>query len=492
MNHRLANSLFWTAWSRGILQGLSLLSTLVVARLLSPRDYAIMALATLCISVLISIVGLGMGSAIIQYRDLDRSQLNSCFWLTIGASVIGYLLLYGLAPAIATWFEQPSLTGVVRVSALILPLAAARTVPDALLRKDLALDKVAQVEMAAAAFAIPLVFLLALAGAGVWALVAGLLGASLIQTVMTLRLAPWVAGFRLSRLRPGGVLSFGLAGVGTQLCWQLYDQADTIILAKMVGAPALGLYALAKQLATMPVEKISGIATLITSPVMAQLQSDLPELRNHFLRAIRLTGWLTVPLTVAIAAAAQDFVSLALGPKWLTLAPILQALSAYVALRSLAVLLPPALLARHRAGLLLRYNAVLLVTMPLAFYVGSTLAGPVGVAGAWSLVYPFFVLFLAWETTRELALSRRTLFATVYPPLLVGLLIIPCAATLHFAVPGDDTAATATRLALLCLTATITYGAGLLVSGTAVRADLAALLNSLLHPATAPPVLNPR
>jgi|SoiMethySBSTD1v2_1073268.scaffolds.fasta_scaffold02057_7 O-antigen/teichoic acid export membrane protein len=483
MNHRLANSLFWTAWSRAVLQGLSLISTLVVARLLSPGDYAVMALATLCVSVLITIVGLGMGSAIIQYRDLDRSQLNSCFWLTIGASIIGYLLLYALAPAIAAWFEQPPLTSVVRVLALLLPLAAARTVPDALLRKDLALDKVSQVEMAAAAFASPLVFFLALAGAGVWALVAGLLGASFIQTLMTMRLARWVAGFRLAPLHPGGVFSFGLASVGTQLCWLVYDQADTIILGKMVGGTALGLYALAKQLATMPTEKISTVATLITSAVMAQLQSDLPALRNHFLRTIRLTGWLTVPLTVGIAAAAQDLVSLALGPKWLPLVPILQAVSPYVAFRSLAVLLPPALLAKRRASLLLRYNLALLAIMPLAFYAGAVLAGAVGVASAWSLVYPFFVLFLAWETTRELVISQLTLAATLWPPLLIGLLIIPCAVVAHLVASGDDTTATASRLVLLCLTATITYGLSLLAFGSHVRADLGALLSSLLRPA---------
>jgi O-antigen/teichoic acid export membrane protein len=167
MKDRIAKSVFWIVWSRGGIQLLSFASTLLVARLLNPSDYGVMALAGIWTTTIAMIAEMGLSSAIIQFQDLEDRDLNSCFWLTMGVAGIGYLGLYVAAPAIAGWFFSPMLSDVLRVVGLALPLTAIRIVPDSLLRKRLALDKVSQAEIAAVVVTIPVVLGMAWVGAGV-------------------------------------------------------------------------------------------------------------------------------------------------------------------------------------------------------------------------------------------------------------------------------------------------------------------------------------
>src|SRR5215475_13563402 len=167
MRDRIARSVFWIVWSRGGIQTLSFISTIFVARMLAPSDYGVMALASIWTTSVSMLAELGLGAAIIQFRDLEDRDLNACFWLTMGITGAGYLALYFTAPTIAAWFSSPRLSDVLRVVGLTLPLTALRIVPDSLLRKRLELDKVAQAEIAAALVTLPVMVGMAWAGAGV-------------------------------------------------------------------------------------------------------------------------------------------------------------------------------------------------------------------------------------------------------------------------------------------------------------------------------------
>ena len=156
MKDRIAKSVFWIVWSRGVLQIVSFVATIVVARLLSPADYGLMALAGIWTATLAKVSEMGLGPTIIQFQDLEDRELNACFWLTMCLGV-GYLALYTAAPAIAAWFASPRLLDVLRVVGLSLPLVAVRLVPDSLLRKQLKLDKVSQARIASTVVSIPVV-----------------------------------------------------------------------------------------------------------------------------------------------------------------------------------------------------------------------------------------------------------------------------------------------------------------------------------------------
>src|SRR5215471_6221552 len=105
MRDRLARSVFWIAWSRVAIQAISFGSTILVARLLSPADYGLMALAGIWTSIIALLAELGLGAAIVQFRDLDDRELNTCFWTIMAVAALAYGALYLATPAIANWFR---------------------------------------------------------------------------------------------------------------------------------------------------------------------------------------------------------------------------------------------------------------------------------------------------------------------------------------------------------------------------------------------------
>src|SRR3974390_2527708 len=168
---RLARAVFWIAWSRGVIQLLNFATALVVARILQPSDYGVMAIAGIFTATAGMLAEMGLGAAIIQFRDLNRRELNTCFWITMTLTSAAYAALFLASPAIADWFAIPRLAELLPVLALALPITACSVVSDGLLRKRLAFHRLSQAEMFAGLIKMPVTLGCALAGLGVWALV---------------------------------------------------------------------------------------------------------------------------------------------------------------------------------------------------------------------------------------------------------------------------------------------------------------------------------
>src|SRR5215469_9100187 len=188
---RVARSMFWIAWSRGALQLLGFATTLLVARILVPADYGVMALAAFWTGTAGMVAEMGLGAAIIQFRDLDRREIDTCFWLTMGLATAGFVALALAAPMISRWFRVPRLADVLPIVALVLPLTACRVVSDSLLRKRLALDRVSQAEVAGSVVTLPVMLGCAFSGLGVWTLVIGSVTGPAVRSIVTIAFAPW-------------------------------------------------------------------------------------------------------------------------------------------------------------------------------------------------------------------------------------------------------------------------------------------------------------
>src|SRR6266850_1161587 len=465
MKDRVARSLFWVVWSRGVVQVASFLSALVVARLLNPADYGLMALAGVWTYAMALIGELGLGAAIVQFSDLEDRELNACFWLVVAMAGLGYLVLYASAPAIAAWFASPMLSNVLRVAGVSLPLVALRTVPDSLLRKRLELDRVSQAEIASMLAAIPVVLGMAWAGAGVWALVAGTLVMPLVQDVVSFWFVRWWPGLRVGSKRLGEILRYSLAALGARVGWAVYQQVDAVVLGKFFGEVVVGLYSMAKLLGTLPVDKVSVVANQLALPIMAGLQGDRGAMRTSFLRGLRLVACLTVPLCVGTALVADDFVYLVLAEKWRPMVPLLQVLSLLGLIRSLDALLPPVLFARYRTAFLFWWTGALLVVMPFAFWAGAAGMGALGVALAWIVVYPVIMAGMAREALRELELGWKTVGGQLRPVMVATLVMVGCLMMVRWILPASDFFDHLARLVLAATLGGVVYAMGILWQG---------------------------
>jgi O-antigen/teichoic acid export membrane protein len=415
MKDQIAKSIFWMVWSRGGVQLLSFIGTLVVARWLSPSDYGVMALVGIWTGTIAMVADMGLGWAIVQFPDVEEEEIQGCFWITLLTTSIAFLSLYMLAPAVARWFESPQLTDVLRVSSVTLLLFAFGLVPSAMLRKRLALDKIAQAEMMSVAASMPVMLVLAWNGAGVWALVFSSLVQGVTGVLALIAFYPWRPRLQFSGRRLGAMLRFSVSAIGANLGWSLYSQIDSLIVGKLTNEQTLGVYAMAKQLAIMPVTKISVVVNQLAAPIMARIQDEQERLRMGFLRLVRLVTCLTLPLCVGLALVAEDLIPVVLGDKWAGVTPLFQVFCLYALTHSVEVLLPPVLMARYRSGFLLKWTVALLVVMPGPFMAGALWRGAFGAAVALVLIYPWAMIWMAREALKELDLSAKELFRHLRP-----------------------------------------------------------------------------
>ena len=465
MKSRISKSVFWIVWSKGGVQIVSLLSTLFIARLLTPADYGLIALAAIWIFPISLLAEMGLGAAIVQFRDITENELSGCFWMTIILALFGYAVLFLAAPTLAKWFHTPMLTSVLRVNGLLLPLVAIRIVPDSLLRKALAFDKISQAEIYGAMLSIPTMMILAFVGAGVWTLVGGALVGASIQTILTFCFLPWRPSQRVRGERLTQVLKFSASTLGSKVCWATYRQADFFVLGKVSGDVILGFYSMAKQLATLSVDKVSTVVNQLASPVLAELQDERGAMKASLLRGLRLVASIAFPMCIGTLLVAHDLVEVLLTDKWGQIVPMLQILCLYSAIRSIDILLPPVLMARFRAKFLFGYSFALLILMPLAFLAGALWNGAIGVAIAWIAAYPLLMAKMVNEALSEVGISWRLFWKQLLSPLAATGSMALVLVVLGWSVSNLLNDFAVIRLVLMILAGSIVYGSSLFLMG---------------------------
>jgi teichuronic acid exporter len=485
---RVARSIFWLAWSRGVLQILAFATTVLVARILVPADYGVMALASVFTGMAAMIAEMGLGRAIVQFHDLDRRELDTCFWITLTLAMIAYAALSVGASTIAGWFAVPRLGDVLPVLALVLPLTACSVVSDSLLRKRLALDRISQAEIIAGVVVLPVTLGCALAGLGVWALVIGSLVGPAARSIVTFAFAPWCPRFRIGGQRAKEVLDFSLTTLGADLLWVLREHADVLVIGKITDQFWVGLYSMAKDLALLPTNKISTAVNQLSAPMMAELQTDIDRMRAMFYRAVRITAAIAIPISAGMALVADDIVAVLLGEKWLRSVPILQLLSVYAAMRSVDVLLAPVLLARRRQRFLFWYFLALLVVVPAFTALGAkwgntrdAWGGATGAVLFFTPVYCGLMAILTKEVLAELKGSFLELWSETWPILVASATMAVFVLLLRTFALAAGSVPRLSELILLSASGAATYAAVLFAVGRSVIGEGAEVVGWILR-----------
>jgi O-antigen/teichoic acid export membrane protein len=464
--------MFWITWSRGVLQVLAFATTLLVARILVPADYGVMALAGFWTAIAGMLAEMGLGSAIIQFRDLDRREIDTCFWITMTLAVVSCAALSLGAPLIAQWFAVPRLAEVLPVLSLILPLTACRVVSDSLLRKRLEIDRVSQAEVISGIVTLPVTFGCAVAGLGVWALVIGALVNPAVRSVATFAFAPWYPGLRVGGERVKDVIHFSLATLGVKVMWALRESANTLVIGKITGQVAtVGLYSMAEEIALLPGNKITTVVNMLSSPMMAELQANIEGMRRAFYRAVRITAAIAVPASAGMALVADEMVAVLLGPQWLPAVPVLRLLCLYAGVRAIDVLLPPVLFARRRERFLFWYCVALLILTPAAAVLGTLWNGALGTVIFATPVYCAIMSVMAKEALAEMNGRFSELWSALWPIVAATAVMAGVVLLLReFALAGSSEAPVV-RLVLLSVSGAIAYAGALFAIGSPVIAE---------------------
>jgi len=374
---RALNAAVWYGGTRIVTQGLSWLVTIVLARLLTPADYGVFAMALGALLFLELFQELGIGTAVIQRRDLTASQMNAMFWVIMLTSVVVSAVAFASADLLSITYAEPRLSGLIQLLSLTFLLNSVRVIPFALLTKTLDLKGRSIGDLCGTIVAGIVALAAAQRGLGVYALVLGHLARSAVFSVVLLRLSPWRPGLSSSFVGLRSMFVFGGQITAGHLIAAVSPMLSNLLVARLLGGHALGLFTMADSISTMPHRISTALINQISLPVFAETQEDRPTLASHFLKLSKYLAVIALPLQIGLALTSEPLVLLMLSERWFDIVLPTQIMAVGGAITAATVTASAALSARGRADSLLR--AVIIIHLTLA---ASIIAGaPWGVTG---------------------------------------------------------------------------------------------------------------
>lgn len=426
--------------SRLTVQAFQWLATILVARLLAPVDYGLMATALLFVGLADLLAEAGLGRALMQKPTLTPSDQAQAFTLSAILALLLYGLLWLLAGSIAAHFAAPQIAVLLRVTALVVLLVPLQAIASAILERDLRYGRQSAVQLAMAAVQSVTVLALALAGYGVWALAFGAIVARLVQTALVLYFSRWRPALALPSAETWRLLRFGLTISATSLVWFAYSSADMAIVSALLGPVLLGYYSMAYQLIMIPIDKISAIVNQVSFATYCKLQSDRPRLRDWFSRLMVLRCAITFPAIAGIALVANDAVPLLLGEKWRPACLLIALLAPVAASIVVSTSFAPLFNAISRPEIGLYWTAANVAVFPVAFWIGCRTAGLTGICVAWLICQPTSAFILIQQTSHLTSMTVQAIARKLAPVLMATLAMICVVFIVQYTLAGGSTA----------------------------------------------------
>ena len=450
----------WTSGGRLLVQVATWAISLVIARLLTPRDYGIAAMASLYVGFAQLLAELGFGAAIVQRPDISKQTVAAIMGVSLVISVGLAVVSIPAGYALAAFYREPILIAVVSVYGLNFIPAAIRSVSGALLSKQMAFHKVTILGLVEAVTASVTSLVFALAGWSVWSLVLGNTVAVCAAAALSMVWAHPGFSLQLARLRGTGVVTFGYKVLISRAAWYFYASTDFLIIGRRLGAQPLGHYNLAYQFASIPADRITGALTQVLFPVFATLQGDRAELARYFRYSTEACSLALMPVYVGLALVANDLIDVALGPKWHGAAIILAVLSLAAVIRSITSVANTVIVSCGNAGFPAKMSLIGLVTFPPAFFIASYY-GPAAVATVWLVLYPpLLAVPTIVVALRAANLTVADFWSSLKPAVTATVLMAAAAYGVSQAMQGSPIL---WRLTLTVMSGAVTYAAVLML-----------------------------
>ena len=426
----------WTLYLRGLSQVSTWLISLIVIRFLTPADYGIVALTEIIFMLVMLFCSAGLGDVIIQRTDADEQFNKKVLSLLLLLTGMMCTLLLVAAPYLADFYNQPDLTLVLHLSALVFMFTPWLVLSSSILAKNMDFKSRGKIDLYAAVSTAFLSLLLAYLGYGFWSLIVSSLLNILCRTLgynLVLKKF-YLPAFELTGM--WAPLKFGLTVAATSLLFGLFMKVDILVIANQIDSQTLGYYALAMHLALLPMVKIMPLVNEVAYPMYANIKHDPAECRRIFSYILRLISFAMFPLFFVFSAVAPQLVELLLGAPWLPAVAALQIILLTVPFRIVSNLFSPLLKALGYPQTGLQHVSFSCVVVALLFYFAAPY-GLQGLALAWLIATPLILAFALNLSTRKAGIPFLLLINAVTRPALVAGLTLLTLYYLSFYLPDN-------------------------------------------------------
>ena len=316
LKQKTTKGLLWSSVERFSNQGVQFVFSIILARLLSPSDFGIIAMITIFFAIAQSFVDSGFSNALVRKTDRREEDFSTCFFFNIGVGIMAYIVLFLIAPLVANFYNQPILSPIIRITGLGVVLNSLCVVQQALFTIKIDFKSQAKVTLSATIMSGIVGVVLAYQGYGVWAVVWQGVVLSLVRMGLLWLMSKWRPTTGFSKSSFNYLFGYGSKLLASGLLDTIYNNIYPIVIGKFYTPAQLGNYSRALSFAQLPSSNITSILQRVTFPVLSTIQDDIPRLQANYRRLLKLSAFIVFPLMTGLAAVAFPMIRIILTPKW--------------------------------------------------------------------------------------------------------------------------------------------------------------------------------
>lgn len=324
LKHKAISGVVWSAVDRFSSQGIAFVISIVLARLLTPHDYGLIAMIGIFISISETFVDSGLSSALVRNKYRNELDFSTAFYTNIVIGIVCYGLLYGCAPLISQFYNEPKLVGITRAMGIVFFLFSFSNVQQAILAIRIDFKTKTKISLISVVVSGIIGIVLAYMKFGVWALVVQQVSVAFIKVVLQWIYIKWRPQFAFSFSSFRSLFSFGSKMLATGLINSISNNLYTLIIGKAYAADSLGYYARAGQFVQFPSTSITNIIKSVSFPTMSIIQDDDDRFKMNFLRIQNIVTFVAFPLIIGLAAVSDPLIMVLLGEKWIYTSVLMQ------------------------------------------------------------------------------------------------------------------------------------------------------------------------
>lgn len=322
--NRTITSVCWKLLERGGNQSIQLVVQIVMARILTPKEFGALAIMLVFINIGNVIVTSGLSTALVQTEEVDDSDFSTVFWMSLGASAILFTALFVAAPTLSTFYGMPTIVSPLRVLGLLFLITAFNSVQVAIVQREMQFRKVFNATIVSVLVSGVIGIAVALAGAGLWALILQQLVYQVTNCFVLGLQVRWAPSFVFESAKAWKLFSYGWKLLVSGLLDQGYQSLSDLIIGKQFSASSLGLVSQGKKYPQAVGGMLDGAIHPVMLSAVSRVQTDASQVKRLVRRALKTSTFLIVPSMTLFAVAAKSIVGLLLGEKWIPCVPFLQ------------------------------------------------------------------------------------------------------------------------------------------------------------------------
>ena len=318
--------IFWSAIQRFSMQGIQFLTTLIMARFLTPEDYGIVGMLGIFLALSSVFVDCGFTSALTRKQNLTQADKSTVFFFNFFIGILAYIILFVSSPLIAHFYEIPTLSIALRTMSVVIIINSLSSVQATLMTIRLDFKTQAKISVIAIFISGLVGIILAITGFTYWALIVQAIISSILNTTLYWYYSDWRPSAIFSKKSFIELFSFGSKLLASSLIDTIYNNIYTVVIGKVYSARTLGNYSRAESYANFPSISITGIMQRVTYPVLCKIQNDELLLARSYRKFLKLSAFIIFPMMTGLSALAHPFVVIIIGYQWAFCASLLQIL----------------------------------------------------------------------------------------------------------------------------------------------------------------------